>query len=188
MRSIVKQPEKFADRMMLRLKSKNGQFASILLAFVLIFVVALTLFFLNHFTNEIYNKFSDVLGNTTNIDDDGAAQDAIIKIRNVENSAWDFGFFAIFIGLIMAELLAAFATRINVAFYWIFALLGIIIFITGVILSNIWQEVAANPVFAETITRFPLTNSILGTFFPTIVTAVIFIIMILFFGKPPGRQ
>lgn len=58
----------------------------------------------------------------------------------------------------------------------------------GVMLSNIWQEAAADPEFAVTLTRFPITNAILGSYFPLIVTGIIVLAMLFIFGKPPGQE
>ena len=84
--------------------------------------------------------------------------------------------------------LLSFATRINIAFYWIFAIVGVVVLIVGVVLSNVWQEMASQTEFATTITYFPITNAILGSYFPMIIVAILFITMIVLFGKPPERR
>ena len=85
-------------------------------------------------------------------------------------------------------LIFSFATKTNIAFFWIFILLGIVILIVGVVLSNIWQETASQSEFAETILRFPITNAILGTYYPTVIVAILFLGMIILFGKFPGQE
>lgn len=143
------------------------------------------LFFMNHVSNQLYESLGDRLGNMSDYED-SYARDAITTIGGIERSSiWDYAFLAIFIGLMLQMLLFSFATRISIAFYWIFAILGIIILIVGTILSSIWQEIAVTPEFATTITRFPITNSLLGTYFPIAIIAVVLLGMIILFGKPP---
>jgi len=166
------------------LTNKRGQFESKLLAVVLLFIVGILLFFLSHLNTELYGSLDDYF-NTTEAYNDSEARDALNKIQLVEQSIWDWAFLAIFIGIILQMVIFSFATRINVAFYWIFAVLGIIILIVGTMLSNMWQEIAGTAAFSETIARFPITNLLLGTYFPIVVVAILFIGMIVLFGKPP---
>jgi len=165
------------------LKNKKGQFQSTLLAIVSIFILGVILFFFNHMNYQIYDKFDDYLeGNPTY--NNTEAHIAIQDIKNVEGSRiWDYAFLAIFIGLIIQIVLFSFATRINIAFYWILILVDIPILIVGVVLSNVWQELVSNPEFSTTITRFPITDFLLGTYFPIAVTIFIFISSIVLFGK-----
>ena len=164
--------------------NKKGQFESALLAIIMIFIVGIILFFFNHVNDKLYTSLDkyfteDVKYNNTEV------TETIQKIHTVDNIVWDYAFLAIFAGQIIAMLLLSFATRVNVAFFWLFVLLGIIILIVGVMLSNIWQGMADNSEFSETVLRFPITNSLLGTYFPTAVLAILFIFMIVLFGKPP---
>jgi len=68
--------------------------------------------------------------------------------------------------------------------------LSLVGLVLAVIASNIWQEMAANPEFATTITRFPIMDAILGTYYPTFIIGVVVVVMILLFGKGPtgGRE
>ena len=168
--------------------NKKAQFESMLYVIVSIFIVAIVIFFLSHTALELYDKFDEVLGDMPDYNE-SEARDAIQTIKGVEETnIWDYAFLAIFIGLIIQMLLFSFATRINIAFYWIFGLLSIIILIVGVILSNIWQEVATQAEFATTILRFPITNMLLGTYYPTAIVAVLLLGMIILFGKPPREE
>ena len=154
---------------------------------ITVFVIGLVLFFLSHFNKTFYDEFDDLLeeGDYNNTE----AHQALEKFQTIEGTnIWDYAFLAIFIGLMIQMLLFSFATRINIAFYWIFALVGIMILIVGTVLSNVWQEVAANPVFSETILRFPIANMLLGTYYPIAVTAFLFLGMIILFGKTPDKE
>ena len=93
----------------------------------------------------------------------------------------------IFIGMIIQMIVLAFASRTNVLFFWIYVLLGIVILIISVVVSNVWQEIAQQSEFATTILRFPITNTILGTYYQTFITGFLFLGLIFIFGKFPGQ-
>ena len=168
--------------------SKKAQFESVLLAIITIFIIGIILFFMNHVNKELYDKFDEILEEDITLNQTQAHK-ALEKIQSIEGSSiWDYAFLAIFVGLIIQIVMFSFATRINIAFYWIMVLLDIPILIVGVVLSNIWQTLAVNPEFVITLTRFPITNLLLGTYFPIAVTIIIFIASIILFGKRPGSQ
>jgi len=170
------------------MKNKKGQVESIILVIVTIFIIGIILFFSNTVNEKIYTSLADNFEANPDLNDTEAHQ-AIQDIRDVERSSiWDFAFLAIFIGLMIQMLIFSFASKSNIAFFWIFIIIGVIALILGVVLSNIWQNVAENAEFVETIARFPITNSLLGTYFPMVVTGFIFLLMIVLFGKFPGQD
>jgi len=160
----------------------------VLTAIVVLFIVAILIFFFNHFNEKLYGALEDNF--EQNEDINGTEADiAIGKLRDIEQgNTWDWVFLAIFIGTMIQMLLLSFASRNNVAFFWIFALLAIIILIAGVVLSNTWQSMVANGEFTETIARFPVTNAILGANYPMIIVGITFLFMIILFGKFPGQN
>jgi len=165
---------------------KKAQFESILLAVITIFIIAVILFFFNHMSVKIYDSFDSFL-NTSEYNDT-PAHDALHTIQNVEKTnIWDWAFLAIFVGIIIQIVMFSFATRINIAFYWLMVLIDLPILIVGVVLSNIWQNLAANSEFAVTIARFPITNLLLGTYFPIAIVILITIASVILFGKTPGE-
>jgi len=161
---------------------KKGQFKTKLLAIVTIFIVGVIFFFANHLNNQLYQGFDDYFNKTEDFND-SEARTALQKIQTVDNSVWDFAFLGIFIGLIIQIVLFSFATRLNIAFFWIMLLFDLPVLLVGVVLSNIWQELVSNPEFATTITRFPITNTILGTYYPIAIVFIIFLTSIIMFGK-----
>ena len=172
---------------LLKRKNKKAQFRDALLTVITLFVVGIIIFFISHLRSTFYGEFDDWF-NESDKYNDSEARTALQKIDAVENAAWDWVFLAAFIGMMLQMILLSFATRINVAFYWIFAIVGVVILIVGVILSNIWQEMATQAEFASTLAYFPITNAILGTYYPMIVVALLFIGMIILFGKPPEQR
>jgi len=105
-----------------------------------------------------------------------------------DQEVWDYAFLGIFFGVLIALGLTAYAIRISPIFYWIYGLMSLFVLVTGVIVSNVWQEAVANPEFVTTLARFPITNAILGSYYPLVVVAIIMIAMIVIFGKPFGRE
>jgi len=168
--------------------NKKGQFEDRLFAIILIFIIAVILFFFNHLNSQIYDSYDDWFNNSADYNN-SEARDALTEIKSLEEgNMWDYAFFAIFVGFIIQIILFSFATRFNIAFYWILVLLDIPLLLVGVVLSNIWQSLVATPEFAVTITRFPITNLILGTYYPIAIVTIIFISSIILFGKRPGAE
>jgi len=143
---------------------------------------------MSHVNEKLYSSLADNFEADADLNNTEAHQ-AIQDIRDVERSSiWDFAFLAIFLGLMIQMLIFSFASRSNIAFFWIFVIIGIIALMLGVMLSNIWQNVAENPEFVSTIARFPITNTLLGSYFPLVVVAITFLFMIVLFGKFPGQD
>lgn len=168
--------------------NKRGQFLSVLILVITIFIVGITLFFLNHLNKQIYDKFDTTFEATPTLNNTEAHL-AVQKFQGVEGSRiWDYAFLAIFIGMFIQMLMFSFASRTNIAFFWIFTLLGVVVLVVGTILSNIWQTMAEQSEFVVTLARFPITNIILGSYYPTIISGIIFLGMIVLFGKFPGQE
>ena len=158
------------------------------MAVVLIFITAVILIFTNHVNEKIYGELEEKFEADPSLNAT-TAHEALQTIHDIEKgSTWDWVFLAIFIGLNIQMLVLSFASRSNAAFFWIFVVLGLIILIIAVILSNTWQTLAENAEFSTTITRFPITNSLLGSKFPMIIMGITYLFMITLFGKFPGQQ
>jgi len=168
------------------IKNKKADFASIVFIVLLIFSIAVVFFIMNHLNNEIFTEIqSNINTSDTNYTE---AIRVVEEIRSVDNSVWDYAFLGIFIGTFIVLGMTAYAVRISPVFYWVYGLLSFVVLALGVALSNVWQDLANDPEFALTITRFPITNSILGSYFPTVVTGIIFFAMIFLFAKPRGQE
>jgi len=170
------------------MKNKRGQVESIILVIVTIFIIGIILFFMNTVNEKLYTALEVNFEGNPDLNAT-EAHEAVQAFQEVEQgSIWDFAFLAIFIGLMIQMLIFSFASRANIAFFWIFVIIGIISLVLGVMLSNIWQGVAANPEFTATVARFPIMDTLLGSYFPMVVTAFIFLLMIVLFGKFPGQE
>lgn len=151
-------------------QNKQGQLVSIILVVITIFIIGIILFFFNHMNEQVYDSLDNYFEGSATLNNT-EAHNATTELHGIEESSiWDYSFLAIFFGMMIQMLLFSFASRTNVAFFWLFVIIGIIILIIGVALSNIWQDMASNPEFATTLTRFTITNTILGTYYPTIIT------------------
>lgn len=167
--------------------NKKGQFESMLLAIVLIVSVGIIIFFMNHVNSKLYTSLDDYFDASGKYKGTEIANLTQEYVDKETSSTWDYVFLAIFLGVIIQIVIFSFATRINVAFFWLLIIFDIPIMVAGIILSNIWQDVVANPEFVTTIARFPITNALLGTYFPVVIVFMIFISSIILFGKRPGE-
>jgi len=169
-------------------KDKKGQIESIIFAVIIIAVIGIIFFFFNHMNKQVYDSFDKYFESDADLNQTEAHL-ALENIQSVEGSnIWDWVFLATFMGLMIQMIIFSFASKQNLVFFWLFVVIGIVVLFLGIILSNIWQELVAKPEFIETLARFPITNAILGSYFPTIVTGVFFLTLIILFGKFPGRQ
>lgn len=169
-------------------KNKKGQVESIILVVITIVIIGLILFFFNHVNKQLYDQFDEYFESDSDLNQ-SEAHLALEDIQELEGSnIWDWVFLAAFIGLNIQMIIFSFASRTNLAFFWLFVLIGLVVLALGTILSNIWQEVAANPEFVTTIARFPITNTLIGTYYPTIITGIFFLSLIIIFGKFPGQE
>lgn len=162
--------------------NKKADLLSLLYIVVLIFVIGVVFVMSNNLNNRLFLKIEQNLNESKTLNESTAIP-AIQKIRTKENVMWDYGFLGIFMGAIIALGLTAYSTRISPVFYWIYGIISLVVLMVAVILSNTWQKLAENPQTVDTITRFPITNFILGTYYPTIFTAILILFMVLLFGK-----
>lgn len=169
------------------MRDKKAQFESKLIVIITIFIIGILLFFMNHMNNKVYDQFNEYLSGSEY--NGTEAQTALSNIQELEQSSiWDYAFLAIFIGLIIQLVVFSFASRMNMIFYWLMVVIDLPILIVGVIVSNVWQELSSNAEFVTTLARFPITNSILGSYFPMAVVIIFFIVLVVMFGKPPEGE
>jgi len=164
---------------------KKADFASILFGVVILFVIGIIFFFVSHFNQEIFSELESEFETDYN---NTESMTVLTTWQESDQEVWDYAFLGIFFGVLIALGLTAYAIRISPIFYWIYGLMSLFVLVTGVIVSNVWQEAVANPEFVTTLARFPITNAILGSYYPLVVVAIIMIAMIVIFGKPFGRE
>lgn len=166
---------------------KKGDIPSMILAVVLIFIVAILLLFFQQLKVPLYDSLDQYFEESDF--NDTVAHETLQKLQeaDVEQNIWDYASLAIIFGVVIALVMTAFATRVHVAFFWIYILASMVIIVLGVIMGNVWEAVATDPTMTEAIASFPITNAILGNEFSVFVAAFMFIFIIVLFGKTPGQ-
>lgn len=159
--------------------NKKGDIVSIIYVVLIAVIIGILFLFFNRLTDPMYDHLEVYFNDSDNIE----ALEATQTIHATDNTAWDWGFLGLIIGMLISLALTAFATRISVAFYWIYGLMSIIVLVLGVAMSNVWQQLAEDPAFASSISHYPITNAILGSNYPIFIAAIIFVGMIILFGK-----
>lgn len=165
--------------------NNRGQIVTFFVVIAILFMAGIIFFFLNHLFDSIYTEFDDFFDESSSYNN-SEAQQALQTAQAASNSAWDYAFLGIAIGYLILLILTSFSTRISPVFFWIFVLLSLFGIIIAVLLSNTWQDIVDDPEFATTITRFPITNALLGTLYPTFVLVMMCIFLGILFGKPSG--
>lgn len=168
------------------IRGKKGDLESIFFVIIALGIVGLLLLFISHLNVELYSSFNETISESPQLSDDDVALDTLNEIQDFEDSSlWDYAFLAIFIGYLVVLMLTAFSVRVSPVFFWIYILFSLFGLAAGVMLSNIWEEIATNPEFTATIARFPITNFIIGNYYPIIITGIIAISIIILMGKTP---
>lgn len=168
------------------IKEKKGDIQSIIYFIVALFGIGVFLLFYSHFSQAFFDKTDQYFESDTNFNDTEAHR-ALKNIERETTNLWDFVFIGVFVAYIIFLVILAYSTRISPVLSFIYAIISILALFVGVMLSNTWQELAANPEFSDTIARFPITNLILGSYYPMFITAIISIVIIILFGKRGGE-
>ena len=166
---------------------KRGDIASIIYVIMFLVIIGIVIFLMSDLNIRIFSELETVLNESTYKDTEAHIATTDFK-ETYQSRLWDYGFLGIFFGSLIAIGISAYSTRISPIFYWVYGLLSLIVLTLGVVLSNIWQGLVAEAEFATTLTYFPIMNTLLGTYYPVVTTAVIIIAMVILFGKPPGQQ
>lgn len=162
--------------------NKKGDFTSTIYAIIILVVVGILLLFMNRLNNGLYSSLDEYFNESSDYNN-SLAHTSILDIQDVENSAWDYAFFAILAGFMLSLVLTAYASRFSAAFFWIYIVLSLFGLILSVGMSNMWQQLAQNPEMTESIARFPIMNAILGSYYPTVILAISMFVVIVLFGK-----
>lgn len=167
--------------------SKKSDISSIIYITIFLAISGVIIFFIVHLNIKLFTELEYALNDTEYNESEAYDRTTEFKEKN-ESRLWDYAFLGIFMGSLMAIGLSAYSVRISPIFYWVYGILSMVVLVLGTMLSNIWQEMVSDPEFTTTLVHFPITNSILGTYYPMVVTAVIILAMVVLFGKPPGQE
>lgn len=166
--------------------NKKGDFESIIYFIAVIFVAGVILVFMNYLFNNINTEMETAL--TANNDSIivANATASLSKVRATENNIWDYGFLFILVGYIFAIGLASFYQQTNPFFFWFNIILSSFGILLSIVFGYTWNVMAETPALSEVIERFPITNFLLGSYYPLIVIFVIVLTVILLYGKDSG--
>lgn len=167
--------------------NKRGDVQSIIFAIAIISTIGFLLFFFSLVFDKVYESLEDELSDNPNINATVAVE-ALGNIRGVEQSAWDYAFLAIAVFYVIAVGVFGFTQRTSPVFFWISVILSILGLFIGVALGSVWQEMAAStdPTMVAAVARFPIMDTLLGTYYPTFATFIILVGLVTLYGKPIG--
>ncbi len=166
----------------LQMNKKGSDIPSILFAIAMIFAIGIMLVTMSFLALTIYERLNDTLNTNPNIAS-SSSNETLTKMIRFEQNMWDYFFLAIVIGYLISMVVLAFTTPTNPWLFAVFVVFSSIGLFVGVALSNAWQKFAEADALSATIDRFPITNLLLGNFYPLFVTMIIVLVMIMLFGK-----
>ena len=164
--------------------NKKGDIQSIIYTVVAVFTIGVVLFFMSHLFMGFYDGFQNVISNNEQLNSSGDASRTLAKIQHTETNSWDYAFLGILIGYVILIGIFAYSTPISPVFFWIAVLMGLFGLFIGVMLSNTWMQMIEQPAFEETYGRFPITTLLLGSYYPSVITFILIIGLVLLFAKP----
>ncbi len=164
------------------MNKKGTDIPSILFTIITIFAIGIMIVFISFLALTIYEKLNTVLNDNPDIASD-FSNETLTKVIAFEQDQWDYFFLAIVIAYVISMTVLSFTTPTNPWLFAIFVVFSSIGLFIGVVLSNTWQAFAATDILAPTIERFPITDLLLGNFYPLFVTMMIVLVMIMLFGK-----
>jgi len=162
--------------------NKKGDIPSVLFVIVIIVFVGILLFILSDLTSGIFSKINNVFNLNSDLNN-SIADLSLEKAQTYNNSMWDYFFLFIALGYAIFLMFLAFSVLTDIRFvflYIIFVLFGLFI---GAGLSNMWQKMVENPAFSTTLTKFPITDALLGNFYVIFIASIVLLSIILLFGK-----
>lgn len=163
---------------------KGADPQSIIYTIIVLVSVGIVITLLSNVFSRMYDQFDRNFDNNNQLNGT-TAHETLNDIQDVENSVWDYAFLAIFFSYVFFLEFSAYQLRTITFFFWMYVILGILGLFLGTVMSNLWGVYAANSQNAEVIARFPITNLILGEYYPLVVTIIIGLSLVLLFGKQP---
>jgi len=169
MKSILKNKTMF--------KNKKGDFQSVVILIMVIFVVAIAAIIFSKvflmITSEL--KTQPEFSNTT-IDTIELVEDRTIPLL-------DFLIFFSLIALMIGLIISSIYIDVHPALIVIFIIALIIAIFLGGQIANIYSEITTNSELSATSEQFNFSNAILGQHFPIIIAVVGMIIIVILYGK-----
>lgn len=128
------------------LQSKKGDLPDMLVFIIVVFVLAIGMLILAFVTPAIAEGLRTAGMNSTS-----EASNSIDQLAELGTVTIQRGFLFLFFGLAISTIITSFFTRVHPMFLFLYIIfLGLTVFI-GTYLGNAYEQVAANPVLAETL-------------------------------------
>lgn len=159
------------------LQSKKGDLPDMLVFVIVVFVLAIGMLILAFVTPAIAEGLRTAGMNST-----PEAQNSIDQLAELGTVTIQRGFLFLFFGLAISTIITSFFTRVHPMFLFLYIIfLGLTVFI-GTYLGNAYEQIAANPVLAETLASQGLITVVMQNI--VVLTLVIGAIsMIIVFAK-----
>lgn len=164
--------------------NKKGDLPSIIFAVVSIFAVAVIVFFMSHVFDAIYTAADNAYSLADDDYNDSQAQQTLQKIQTDTNDSMDYVILYFIVGVVLSMSILSYSTRISNVYFFIYIMASFFIVMIATITSTVWQNLSENSEFAVTITRFPITDTLLKTYYPTFALVLVLITVVFLFGKP----
>ena len=150
----------------------------ILMIVVVCFAFGIGFLFFNLFGHSL----NQGMRNVPQINASANAMSALDSVDRAQNKM-DYIYFSIFIGMMLALLIAGWFVSGEGIFMWVYFFILIFIVIVAGILSAIFNEFATNPLLTATTVNFPIMTFIMQNLvlFTTVIGLMGIMVM---FGKP----
>lgn len=145
---------------------------------IILFAIGTGLFIINYATRTVVSSMMGI----TAINSSEATVTALEGI-NETTSRFDYIVGGLFVGLILAMIIASWFVAGNPVFQFIYFIVVVIGVVLTTVLSNVWEDISGASVFGSTVTLHPMTNYIL-LYLPVELAVVGFIGLVVMFAKP----
>lgn len=159
--------------------NRRGNAQDVLLLMVLLFVFGMGFFIINYMVTTSV----DQIVNNTQIKNDTYAVNAFNAVKTNVVNRLDYVVFGIMIGMTLSIIITGWFIGGNALFMGIYFLVVAFGTLVSAGLSNAWETFTQRPLFAATLTQFPITNHIL-LYLPYYIAVIGLIGLGVMFAKP----
>jgi hypothetical protein len=166
----------------LSMKGNKKGLADVIIVMLIFFTIAISMLVMVMISNSLRSGMTPQLSALDNRS--GTAFDNTLKV--IPDMA-DTIFMIVLIGLIIGILITSFLFWSHPVFMILWIILSLGAMVLSVILGNIYETIATNPIFNTTITSIPMTQQVM-THFPLLMLGIIVISMIVIYAKSQQRN
>lgn len=167
--------------------NSKGQIAGflpyILIGIIIVFVFAIFVVPIAYSGDKVF----DELKKTDNLGSSNTTVDQIEKVQDFMIPGFDQLVFFILIGIFIGVIVLAIFTDFHPVLLVLLILVFILLIVIGGLFSNVYDEVADNSQLQNTSSQFNLTNTVMGSSLPVIITILGVISIIIILAKRGGQ-